>query len=839
MISLAQRASARFFSRHPWQLALAIVGIALGVAVVVAVDLANASARLAFQLSVNAVAGRATHEIVGGARGLDDSLYRKLKVDAGIRSAAPIVDGYAQARGETLHIVGVAPFAEAPMSRFKVPNGVAPGNLITHPGTAWLGRRTAARLHVKRGGRLVLHLDGRRVPLRITGLIGGRRGAITDGLLVTDIATAQQVLDEIGRLDRIDLRLPGGEAGRREAARIRALLPPGAGLESTAARRGSLLEMTRAFSINLTAMSLLALLVGMFLIYNTMTFSVLQRRTLIANLRALGVTRGGVMRLILGEALLIGVAGTAIGLPLGLVLGRVLVHMVTRTINDLYFVLTVNRLLISALPLVKGALLGVGATLVAATGPALEAASTTPRLARSRAGLEQRIHRLAPRLALTGVVVMALAGASFLVGRNVTAGFVGVFFLIVGFTLTVPVLVSRAARVGAALLQHMAGVQGRLVGRGVDAGLSRTGVAVAALTVAVAASAGVGIMIGSFRDTVQVWLGQTLRADIYVSQPQSRPHQTENSLPASLVKRIEGLEGVASVATGFRARVHAAQGPARLFVVHLAPGGQHRFLLKRGRPGAVWRDFFHRRAVLISEPYAYRHHLRPGDRLTLRTPRGNRAFLVAGIYYDYASDQGVVLMRRGLYRRFWPGRAVASLGLFLKPGADGAQVAAAVHRLAAGQPLLVRSNRAIRRRSMQIFNRTFAITQVLRLMVMLVAFVGVLSALMALQLERRREWSVLRATGVTPRGLAGLLLGQSGLMGLIAGLLALPLGVVLAAVLIFVVNRRSFGWTMQFHVMPEALLGALGIALLAAALAGLYPALQMGRTATAAGLRAE
>lgn len=839
MISLAQRASTRFFARHLWQLALAVLGIALGVAVVVAVDLANASARMAFHLSVQAVAGRATHEIVGGPQGLADSLYRRLNVQAGITAAAPIVSGYGQARGETLHIVGVAPFAEAPLARFRLPRHASAAALITRPDSAWLGRRTAARLGVQRGDRLTLRVQGRRVTLHVTGLIGGRRGAITDGLLITDIATAQSLLQRIGRLDRIDLRLPKGRAGKREAARIRALLPAGARLERTAARSGSLLEMTRAFSINLTAMSLLALLVGMFLIYNTMTFSVLQRRALIANLRALGVTRAGVMRLILGEGLLIGVAGTALGLPLGLLLGRVLVHMVTRTINDLYFVLTVNRLLISAVPLIKGALLGVAATLAAAAGPAWEAAATAPRQAWSRAALERGIHRLAPRLALVGVAVMAAAAASFFVGRNVTVGFVGVFFLIVGFTLAVPLLVSHLARAAAAVLQRLAGVQGRLVGRGVDAGLSRTGIAVAALTVAVAASAGVGIMIGSFRDTVQVWLSQTLRADIYVSQPQARPQQSDTSLPAALVRQVRALPGVADVATGFRVKVASADGPTELFVLGLAPGGRHRFLLKRGRPQTVWHAFFHRRALLISEPYAYRHHLGPGDRLTLHTASGAVAFEVAGVYYDYASDQGVVMMRRDLYRRFWPGRAEASLGLFLKPAASLPKVAAAVRALAHGRALLVRSNRAIRRRSMQVFNRTFAITQVLRLMVMLVAFVGVLSALMALQLERLREWSVLRAVGVTPRGLTALMLGQSGLMGLIAGLLALPLGVMLAAVLIFVVNRRSFGWTMQFHVGPTALATALAIALLAAVLAGLYPALRMGRVATAAGLRSE
>ncbi len=841
MSPLLRRSSWRFLSRHPWQLALAVVGIALGVAVVVAVNLANSSAREAFRLSVATVAGRASDEIVGGSRGLDQSLYRRLKVDAGIYPAAPLVEGYAVAGDQTLHVLGVAPFAGAPLRGYDTGNGdaAAAAQLLGERGTAWLAGPSARRLGVHRGDQLALQIGGETHRVRITGLLRSDNPAAIDGLLVTDIATAQTLFARGNRIDRITLQLPDGAAGEAARARIRALLPPGAELVRTAARSQSLLEMTRAFSINLTAMSLLALLVGMFLVYNSMTFSVLQRRHLIAGLRTLGASRREIFSLILAEAVVLGVVGTLLGLPLGLLLGRVLVHMVTRTINDLYFVLAVNQLMIGFWPLLIGALLGVGATIIAALGPTLEAAATAPRQARLRSTLEGRVRQAAPWLAAAGVLVMALGALLLAAGQSIWLGFVATFLLILGFTLLTPGMVLIGVMPLTALLGRLFGVQGRLAGRGVSAGLSRTGVAIAALTVAVATTAGVGVMIDSFRDTVQVWLTQTLRADVYVSTPGAGPRTSDPPLSPELVARVAHVPGVASVSTAFDAMVGSEFGLSRLFVLGMAPGGEARFLLKHGDPPRVWRAFHSGRAVLVSEPYAYRHHLKVGDSIELRTATGPTAFEIAGVYYDYGSDQGVVLMRRGLYQQYWPGPAISSLGLYLAPGAESGPVMNRIRAATAGRELIVRDSRSIRDRSLAVFDRTFAITQVLRLMAVLVAFVGILSALMALQLERTRELATLRAMGVTPGGIARLMLGQTGLMGLIAGLLALPLGVLLAAVLIFVINRRSFGWTMMFHVSPMALAGAVLVAVLAALLAGVYPAWRMSRQSPAAGLREE
>ncbi|NTU85257.1 MAG: FtsX-like permease family protein, partial [Chloroflexales bacterium] len=430
MPKLLLRTTLRYALRHPWQIGLCVLGVALGVAVVVAIDLANVSAGRAFTLSAERAAGRATHQIVGGPNGLDEELYRRLRIDLGMRDSAPIVEGYAQAPAlgdQTLQILGVDPLAEAPFRPYLSPSAgsgsVDLSALITIPSTALLSEETARRAGVGLGQTLALRVGARTLALRVVGLLSpaddlSRRAL--ESVVITDIATAQELLGMVGRLSRIDLILPedkgraGGGSGASAsapdpsslAARLSSLLPPGAELLRSAARSSALAQMTRAFELNLSALSLLALIVGMFLIYNTITFSVVQRRTLLGTLRCLGVTRGQIAALVLAEAAAISVVGSLLGLALGVALGQGLVGLVTRTINDLYFVVTVRGLSVDPLVLLKGLALGITATLASAAAPALEATLTPPRTVLRRSSVEERARRLAPWLALVGALML-------------------------------------------------------------------------------------------------------------------------------------------------------------------------------------------------------------------------------------------------------------------------------------------------------------------------------------------------------------------------------------------------------------------------------------------------
>ncbi len=846
---LLARASLRHLGGHPWLTALSLLGIALGVAVVVSIDLANASAMRAFERSTDTVAGRATHQLVGGPAGLPESVYRDVRLSPGAPAAAPVVEGHVRAMSgdrRTLTVLGVDPFAEGPFRSYVPRSGgsVDLGAFLTEPGAALLTRHTARALGVDVGDPLDVRVEGVKRRLRAVALLepedeGSARAL--EGLVLTDISTAQELLGQVGRLSRIDLKLPGGEAGEAWLSRLRPLLPEGAEVVRPRARGNAVEQMTRAFRTNLTALSLLALVVGTFLIYNTMTFSVVQRREQLGRLRAVGITRGELFTLVLGEAAVLGVVGTVAGLLLGVLMGRGLVELVTRTLNDLYLTVSVRGLSLEPFTLAKGLLLGLGATLAAALLPAWEAARSAPAVTLRRSTLEDVARRRAPRLALLGLLVLALGvGLLALPTPELLPAYAGLFAVLLGSALLVPWLTARLAGLAAGPLGRPFGLLGRMAARGVTASLSRTAVALAALMVAVATTVGVGLMVASFRDTVAEWLGTSLQADVYISPPALVTRRGGATFTAGLAEHLRATPGVASSSTLRTVQVRVDGVPTDLRSVDFGDTPVRPYRFKEGDPERVWKELEAPDAVLVSEPFAFHRRVGVGGTVELATDKGPRHFRVVGVYFDYGSDAGTLLMLRDTYLRHFDDPRVSGVALHAAPGQDvDALVARARERAGDVQALHIRSNRALRETSLEVFDRTFTITHVLRLLAVGVAFIGVLSALMALQLERARELAVLRATGLTPRQLWGLVSLQTGLLGLLAGLFALPLGVGLAYVLVHVINQRSFGWTLQLLVAPGVLVQAMVLALSAAALAGLYPSWKMSRANPALALREE
>ncbi len=839
-----RRASRRYLARHPWNLWLSVLGIGLGVAVVIAVDLANESARSAFRLSMNAVVGRATHQIVGGPAGIPEQAYVELRLQghAGtgspILASAPIVEGTVHSGERAFTLLGLDPLAEKPFRDAAAgigDDGLEP--LLLEPGAIILPRGLADSLQLGVGDGMELEIAARTATAHIVGLFETDNPAARDGLMIADIATAQELLGHQGVLERIDLILRADQVSALANS-----LSPGLRVERSSTRTESSERMTEAFRINLAAMSLLALLVGGFIIYNTMTFSVLQRRTLFGHLRVLGVSRQELFRLIISESLVLGAAGALIGLIAGTLIAQGLIHLVTRTINDLYFSLNVDRLFISPMVLAKGVGIGLGTTLVAALGPAWEAAHSEPRDVQRSTSLEQGAKRLLPRLALTGLMLMGLGlWITRLSWTPLLPAFAALFMLITGFSLCVPLLLTWIGRLLLPLLERIAPPMGRLAGLGILRSLSRTGPAVAALTVAISASVGVGIMIESFRGTVGLWLQQTLTSDIYVSASAGDLGQLSGTLAPGLVGRLKTVPGIHDFSRGRGVEIDTGHGPAELLAIRMASHSYRGFRFK-GKPlDNIWARFDTGELVLTSESYAYHHRVTAGDSVRLFTARGWRAFLVGGVFFDYGSDRGMLVISQPTYAGLWDDPGLSALGIGLAPDQPMEPVLTAL-RLALSPldpALRIRPTREIREHSMAVFDRTFAVTRILRLLSIGVAFIGILSALLALHLERAREHAILRACGATPVQMTALVTLQSALMGLIAGLLALPLGWLMADILIHVINLRSFGWTMQSILPPGILVQALGLALLSALLAGLYPAWRVSLARPADTLREE
>lgn len=839
-MSLLWAAGMRHLLRHPAQLLLALVGLSVGVATIIAVDIATASAGRAFQLSMKAVNGAATHDIVGGPRGIDEHLYVRLRSMAGI-PMSPVVEGYVTVGDQTLQLLGIDPLASSeldPGSSARLTLAGDAARWFTQPGAVFLAEDTARKLSIPVGESFQIDIGGTTRPAVLIGALPRARPG-TETLMLTDIAQAQEWLGSLGRLTRIDLRLPAGPVGAQLEARIRASLPPGLQLEEAQGRARESLDMTAAFTTNLQAMSMLALMVSLLLIYGAISFAVVQRRRIIGILRALGATRGNVFTIVLVEAAVLGCVGAALGLMLGNVIGHGLVELVSRTINDLYFVVAVNETVLPPGSVAKALLAGFGTSLAGAWLPALEVAGSSPQLGLRRSVLEARAVSLSRKLLLaSGALAVASGIVAVASGRSLFAGFAALFLLLLSAAALTPALLRTLARAAAGLGGRVSPIA-RMVFGDVAASLSRTGVAVAALGMALAAMIGVSIMVESFRESLRDWLTKTMRADIYVTAPGPGAGRPERQIQPELLRELISSSDVVDYGLSRRVTLELTRGSVSLDAVRLAGNGFGNMELTTGDPRIVW-PAFNRGQVIVSEPLAYRMRLDTGQMLSLPTDSGPRAFRIAGVYREYGNDRGTVLMNMEVYRRYWRDDAVTAAGFYVASGQSvGAVIARFQARAQGRQSLYIRSNAELREFSMAIFERTFVITRVLYWLAAGVAAVGLVSALLAWELERAREIAILRSLGLTPSAAGALIEGQTAFMGLVALLAAIPAGLLTAIVLIDVINRRAFGWRIDVHLSVAQFANALMLALVAAAVAGLYPAWRVARTPIAGEIREE
>ena len=838
----------RHLKQHRFQSILSLLGVALGVAVVLSIDLAIQSARIGFQVSAEAVAGLATHAIQSDRGAIDEDLFTRLKLELDVSEAAPVVEGSVTSTslpGRTLRILGLDPFSEEPFRPYTsgTSSNLDVGRLMTTKGGVILTEQLAAEGGLTAGDSILGSSYGTKWTRPIVGLFESDDRLTRSGLsdvLVMDISAAQEIFDMIGYLTRIDLRIPDADPSSEQlVGKIADNLPNGVRLENVGTRSDTMAGMIQAFDVNLTALSLLAVLFGMFLIYNSMTFSIVSRRASFGRLRALGVTRDEILRSVLKEAFWIGASGTVIGLALGIFLAQGLIGLITQTINDLYFALSVRDISIEPVSLAKSLALGIVATVISALPPALEAAGSTPRAASIRSVLESKTKRMAPMLAWSGVGLCLLGWLIlFLPTRSLGVSFISLFAIITGMAAITPLGTVALVELVKPTLAACFGTLGSMAVRGIRTTLSRTAPAIAALVISVSVTVGLGIMIDSFRGTLIDWLDGTLQADIYVSLPGPQASRASGTLSASLIQDFISTDNVVGYRTYRAVDVIRDGDTYRLVALGLDQRGEDAFDFQSGDPDAIMRDFQAGRGAIVSEPYAYQRQLAVGDSISLTGEKSSKSLPILGIFYDYGSEQGTVMVSRGLYDTAYDDVGVTSLGLFLDENTQPEEVVSnLLTKVPVGREVTVRSNSSLRSASLEVFDRTFTVTGVLRLLAFIVAFVGVLSALTALQMERTHELGLLRASGLTSAQLKRLVIGQSGLMGFIAGVLAIPVGILLSVVMIQVINKRSFGWSIQMQIDPEVIIQGMVLALFAALLAGIYPALRMANTSPSVALR--
>ena len=822
----------RPLGEEPVRAGLTALAVALGIAVVLAIELAGRATAGSFHASLETLVGKEDLEVTA-LGGVPEAVYVRLASLPYPLHLTARMEDFAVVRpgGEVVPLIGLDLVAVALDRENAWPtreSSSAPASpaLPDWNDSVWVGSGLARAP----GELLRLQVNDLERDYRVAGVLPDDSDAPQfRRAVVMDMGLAQRVLHRTGRIDRVLIRLPAGW----DAANYQALLGrelPGVLVERSGARTDENRKMLAAFRWNLRLLSYIALIVGSFLIYNTISVSVVRRRREIGVLRALGATQAQVLVAFLGEAALFGLAGALAGIPLARAMAAGAVRMLGATVESLYVSSAPAPVALTPGTVALGVLVGLGVAVLSALAPALEAARVAPVEAMERGGREfqarVRKGRDAAAAALLGVAALA---ASLLppVGNTPVFGYIAALLLIAAATLAMPALVAGAMAASGMLMRRtgIGGLEALLASRSLAASLRRSGVLTAALATAVAMMASVGIMVSSFRRTVEDWMNQQLPADLYLSPavpPGADRHPTLDADVAGLVARVTGVAAVGR----FRAYSISYEGlPATLGASDLS------FATRTGRLNFLSgdrRDILSRlagnEAVVVSEPFANKHHLRPGDSIAL--PLGERtvSFRVLGVFYDYGSEAGLILVDRATLLRYLPEEPPTNLGVLLSPGANPEEVRRNMVRALTGRRVSIFLNREIRAQAMRIFDRTFAITYALEAIAIVVAVVGIAGALLAVVIDRRRELGLLRFLGASRPQVRRLIVFEAGLLGLLASLAGLAVGILLSLILIYVINKQSFGWTVQFH-WPLALLAAgLSGVYLATLLAALYPA---------------
>jgi putative ABC transport system permease protein len=813
--------------------ALTVLGVALGIASVLAIQIINRSAIAAFKGSVDALSGQADLSLLARQPTMPESLLVAVRADPGVAQAWPLYQVTAALEGRHkfyLDIAGVDLFApmNVPWSGDTAGAPDLPAAL-TVPGWAAITPELAAELRLAPGDNFTVSAGTRRVVLTVGAIVDFKRVAplASRKLVVLDIAQVQHFLGERGRITSIDVVLADTTQRRAVVERLTRHAGTDADVLAPEQRQARAEGLLAAFRLNLSALSLISLVVGFFLVHSSTQAALVRRRTEFGVLRSTGATRGQVLGLILGEVLLLAAAGIAVGVPLGIWVARQNVAMVSATISNLYLLNEIERLEIPATLLGLASLLGMGAALAGALGPALDTSRRDVRALLAAITLHERAASRALPLLLAAIGLLAAAGGWYAtLGRGVKpAGFVLGIAVLGAVPLAAPFLVQQVARLARV---RRFGIGFALKSLGVR--LQTTSFAVSSLAIAVAMMVGITVMIGSFRDTVALWLESSLRADVYVTPPSWRGTGAEGALDSATVHALATVPGVqaADRLRGFT--VWDGERRIALAGVDMAlPGGESRFPLLAGDSRTAIAAA-RAGAVIISEPLSRKAGLVAGDSLRLLTPRGPRSFFIAGVTYDYSTEVGAAALDLATMDAVYGSGPVNSMALYLEPGRDPERAIDEIRARLPGVPLNLRSNRSLKAEALRIFDQTFAVTRLLQVMALLVAVTGITLTLLILARERAAELAVYRASGATRRQVFGIFVAKGlglAVMGLAGGIAA---GAALALILIFAINRDYFGWTIQVAIPWRTLAQGTAAILAAAVFASAYPAVRAGAT---------
>lgn len=843
MIRYFYRTVAAHLRSSPVLYTLTALGVALGVASVVSIQLLNQSAIASFSGSLRAIDGDADILILGETGTFSERVYTRVLGEPDVAAAWPIYRARAAVSGHDglfLKIIGLdlVSAASLPLLRALRPESSGPSGhaLLETPGMA-ISPALSGQVGWEVGDTVEVTSGARRVDLQIQGILDLRHVApgASRTLALMDIAQAQGIFGGLGRLHEIGVRAREGISVTALAKRMGGRLGPGLRVVTPAQRTEEARSLLGAFRLNLTALSLVSLVVGAFLVFSSMQACLIRQRPEFGLLRCLGATPLQILGLILGEALLVGTVGILLGIPAGYWTARANLDAVSGTLTSVYVLEEIESVDLSFEGLTLGMLVGMGGALAGTLLPALDLSRRETRDLLDGFSLTSRALRYARPLFWAGVCLLTLAGMWYgIFGRSWRpSGFVLAAVVLLALPMGTPFLVQRIT--GSMRAPDFGFVFGL---KSLAASLPNTSVSVAALSMAVCLLVGMTLLVESFRRTLDAWVKSSLRADIYITTETGNNRTQGSGLSTELVSSIETQPGVERVDTLQRVFVNVAQRSIPLAGVDLGTRtGEDGLVFLAGEARQVFRDARRLKGVLVGEPLAHAQKLRLGDSIEFGSPAGPVSFPVIGIYADY-TEGGSMTMDRSVMEQTFGLVPIHSLAVFLEKGVDAATVTEDLRSRFSGVPLLIRTHRALRTEILRIFDQTFAVTGILEWVCLLIAVSAITLTLIVIGQEKRREIALYQTLGAYRSQIVWLFMNKGlsmAFLGIVLGSLA---GLALGYILIFSIQKNYFGWSIQWSWPWLSLAEDFTVVLFACLVSSLYPALRASQT-TALELREE
>lgn len=843
--NLLRHISLKHIKLQKAQLFIALSGICLGVAAMVAIDIVNRSVLRSFEDSINHATGRAVLQIAAGESGFPEKMLDVVQAVPGVEYAVPVIETNAKLSGgaeRAIMILGVDVLQDHQIRDYSITDESAdipdPLLFLARSDSILLTRSMAEREGIKIDEQIQVQTVEGIKTFQVRGLLNPDGPARVAGgdIAIMDIYAAQMAFGKEGRIDRIDVSLLRGEDFDAVKERIQRAVPEGYNIDTPAGRTRQVEIMLKRFQNSIGFISLMVMFVGMYLIYNSVAISVVHRRKEIGIMRALGARRGEIIRLFLGETFVMSAVASFLGIGIGLIFARLSVGVVAQSVTDIYMQASVTELAFSWGEVVRDGTIGVLASLAAAAFPAISCARITPISAIRSMPYSEDGFLFGGKIKIASAVFILLSIVTFAVYRMAgtssafrTSGttFASAIFLNIGLSLCTPFFLKWFLTFFHRFIAPRLGAKGRLAGLNLQKNVSRNAVALAAVFFSISLLVSSVTAMNSIRKSIFDWIDSVVRADILIASGHPLSIGAHGiPMPGEMIKEFEQVPGVLTVEP-FRKGYIYYNGKKVMFEttdiamrMEYCPG-----MMAEGTREDMVRLLPGQDNVVVNEGFAAKQGIRPGDSIVLPTPDGPVHFGVAGIVVSYTSDTGVIWMDISTYRNRWHDNLVDMYEVRVKPGQNIQEVSGAIlDKMGKERRLFALPALEFRNEIRQVLDRSWAVTHAVNTIVLIIAGFGIVITLLASVLERTREIGVLRSIGTKRSQISGVVITESVLIGAAGGLLGSASGLLVGWIELEGFFRIDFGASMTYHIDYVSLVWALLLSAGLSALAGLYPA---------------